>query len=117
MLLVNSILIFISKNVLKVRIAVSCYQLALLLCRSRTAIFSKKSYPLFADSNVTIKNKIDVNSSSNGQTMTLNCHLPARVVIIDKLSGEPEKRLAAYRNIEIKFGFLSRVANLSNDHI
>ena len=39
------------------------------------------------------------------------------LVNIDKLSGELEKRLTAYRNIENKFGFLSRLANLSNDHI
>ena len=39
------------------------------------------------------------------------------MVIIDKLSGELEKRLTAYRNIENKFGFLSRLANLSNDDI
>ena len=38
-------------------------------------------------------------------------------MIIDKLSGELEKRLTAYRNIENKFGFLSKLANLSNDHI
>ena len=39
------------------------------------------------------------------------------LVIIDKLSGELEKRLTAYRNVENKFGFLSKLANLSNDHI
>ena len=35
------------------------------------------------------------------------------LVIIDKLSGELEKRFTAYRNIENKFEFLSRLANLS----
>ena len=78
MLLVNSILIFISKNLLKVRIAVVLSLHYCFVGRGQQ-FFSKKSYPLFANSNVTIKSKINVNSGGNEQTMTLNCHLAARV--------------------------------------
>ena len=47
-LLVNLILIFISKNLLKGRIAVVIsYELALLLCRSRTAIFFTEKLSAF----------------------------------------------------------------------
>ena len=78
MLLVNSILIFISKNLLKVRIAVVISQHYCYVGR-RQQFFSKKSYPPFADSNVTIKNQINVNLGSYEQTMTFHCHLRARV--------------------------------------
>ena len=74
MLLLNSLLIFISKNLLIVRIAVVISWRYCFVGRGQQ-FFSKKSYQLFADSNVTIKNKINVNSGSNEQTMALNCHL------------------------------------------
>ena len=78
MMLVNSILIFISKNLLKIRIAVVISQHYCFVGRGQQ-FFSKKSYALFADSNVTLKNKINVNSGGNERTVTLYCHLPARV--------------------------------------
>ena len=56
MLLVNSILIFVSKNLLKVRIVVVISQHYCFVGLDRgQQFFSKKSYPLFADSNVTIR--------------------------------------------------------------
>ena len=78
MLLLNSLLIFISKNLLKVRMAVVISKHFCFVGRGQQ-FFSKKSYQLFTDSNVTIKNKINVNSGSNEQTTALNCHLPTRV--------------------------------------
>ena len=70
MLLVNSILIFINKNLLKVRIAVAISWYYRFVVRG-PQFFSKKKYPLFTDSNVTIEIKINANSGSNQQTMTL----------------------------------------------
>ena len=58
MLLVNSVLIFVSKNLLKVRIAVVISEHYCLIGRGQQ-FFLKKSYPLFADSNVTLENKIN----------------------------------------------------------
>ena len=63
--------------------------------------FSKKSYPLFADSNVSIENKINVNSNSHEQTRTLNCHLPARVP--DYSWGYPSRKcLMSLKNLALK---------------
>ena len=57
MLLVNSVLIFVSKNLLRVRIA-DVISLDNRFVGRGQQFFSKKSYPLFADSNVTLENKI-----------------------------------------------------------